>query len=238
MNPMQRPMRFFGAGLFCVLVFNAAIAQTPLETEAQKLGYTIGMDIGNSIKQQGGELDLDALFAAITDVVEGRDTQLSPEEAIAIREAFMQRRRAEAAQEREQLASNNLSEGQAFLTENATKSDVLVTDTGLQYQVVEAGDGAKPTATDRVTVHYRGSLLDGREFDSSFSRGQPATFALNQVIPGWTEGVQLMSPGAKYKFFVPADLAYGERGAGQLIGPNAALIFEVELISVDSSANQ
>lgn len=215
---------------------NSAFAQTALETDAQKLGYTVGMDIGNSLKQQGGDIELDSMFTAIRDVLEGNDTQLTAEEAVAIRQEFLNRRREAAAAEREQLAVDNQTEGETFLAENANKAGVSVTDSGLQYEVVKAGDGAKPVATDRVTVHYRGTLLNGQEFDSSYSRGEPATFGLNQVIPGWTEGVQLMPVGSTYKFYIPSELAYGANGGGQLIGPNATLIFDVELISIDSAA--
>ena len=129
-------------------------------------------------------------------------------------------------------ADKNLQEGQAFLAENGKKPGVTTTASGLQYEVIKAGDGAAPGPTDKVTVHYKGTLLDGSEFDSSYKRGETATFPLNRVIRGWTEGLQLMKTGAHYRFFIPADLAYGAHGAGRMIGPNATLIFEVELISV------
>lgn len=126
----------------------------------------------------------------------------------------------------------NLKAGKAFLAENAKKPDVLTTPTGLQYQILKEGTGASPAATDSVTVQYRGTTIDGTEFDSSYKRGSPATFPLNRVIPGWTEGVQLMKEGAKYRFFIPSQLAYGPRGAGRLIGPNSTLIFDIELLKV------
>jgi len=227
------------AGLTGMFLFVSAVnAQTDLESDAQKLGYTMGMDIGNSLLQQGGDIDLDAMFAAVRDIYDGKDTQLTTEEAAAIRQDFINRRREAAAKEQEQKASSNITEGEAFLATNSQKTGITVTDSGLQYEVVTQGDGAKPVATDRVTVHYRGTLLNGQEFDSSYSRGQPATFGLNQVIPGWTEGVQLMNVGSTYKFYIPSALAYAERGAGQLIGPNATLIFDVELISIDTEAAQ
>jgi len=130
-------------------------------------------------------------------------------------------------------AEENKAEGTAFLAENAQKKGIVTTASGLQYEVLKPGDGAKPTATSQVTVHYKGTTLGGNEFDSSYKRGMPATFPLNRVIPGWTEGLQLMQEGAKYRFYIPADLAYGERGAGRDIGPNATLIFDVELLKVD-----
>jgi FKBP-type peptidyl-prolyl cis-trans isomerase FklB len=134
---------------------------------------------------------------------------------------------------REKAAEENLREGQAFLSENAQKDGVKTTESGLQYEVIEKGSGKTPTPESTVTVHYRGTLIDGTEFDSSLRRGEPATFPVNGVIAGWTEALQLMSEGAKYKLYIPADLAYGERGAGQAIGPNETLIFDVELLSVE-----
>ncbi len=223
----------YAIGCLSLLILSSQIhAQTTLESDAEKLGYTIGMQIGNSLKQQSSELDLEAMFAAIRAVYNDEETLLTTEEATAIQQSFMQQQQAQAQAERQAQATENQAEGEAFLAENATREDVTVTESGLQYEVIEAGSGPKPSATDKVTVHYSGKLLDGREFDSSYSRGEPATFPLNQVIAGWTEGVQLMSPGAKYKFYIPADLAYGERGAGQNIGPNSTLIFDVELLEI------
>lgn len=205
-----------------------------LETQEQKLGYIIGMDIGNSLKQQGTEVDLEALFDAIETVYTGGDPALSAEEAASIREAYVVERRAVVEAEREELAVKNAAEGEAFLRENRTKEGVVVTESGLQYEVLEQGEGPKPAASDRVRVHYRGTLLNGEEFDSSYARGEPVTFVLDQVIPGWTEGVQLMPVGSKYKFYIPADLGYGEQG-GRSIEPNATLIFEVELLGIEES---
>ncbi len=215
------------AAILCGPAFGAE-----LETESQKLGYIIGMDIGNSLKQQGADIDLDSLFEAIGATYKGEALAMTPEEAATIREEFIAKRRASAEAERATLAASNAAEGDKFLLENRVKEGVVVTDSGLQYQVIEMGDGAKPAATDRVTVHYRGTLLNGEEFDSSYSRNQPATFQLNQVIPGWTEGVQLMPVGSKFMFFVPPDLGYGPAGGGP-IGPNATLIFEVELLGIE-----
>jgi FKBP-type peptidyl-prolyl cis-trans isomerase len=203
-----------------------------LETDAQKLGYIIGMDIGNSLKQQQADIDLDTLIEAMRATYAGEELALTPEEAKSIREDFIAKRQAAAEAEREALAAENAAAGDKFLLENRNKEGVKVTDSGLQYKVIEMGDGPKPTATDRVTVHYRGSLLDGKEFDSSYSRNQPATFQLNQVIPAWTEGLQLMPVGSKFMFYVPPDLGYGASGGGP-IGPNATLIFEVELLGIE-----
>jgi FKBP-type peptidyl-prolyl cis-trans isomerase len=157
---------------------------------------------------------------------------MTPEEAATVREEFISKRRAEAEAERQTQGAANAAEGDKFLLENRVKEGVQVTESGLQYKVIQMGDGAKPAATDRVTVHYRGTLLNGEEFDSSYSRNQPMTFQLDQVIPGWTEGVQLMPVGSKFMFYVPPDLAYGPNGGGP-IGPNATLIFEVELLGIE-----
>jgi FKBP-type peptidyl-prolyl cis-trans isomerase len=224
---------YFCSGLLLAAVLmNGAALATELETDAQKLGYIIGMDIGGSLKEQGADLDLDSLLDAIRATYNGEALAMTPEEAATIREQFIAKRRAEAETERQSLAAANAAEGDKFLLENRVKEGVVVTDSGLQYMVVQMGDGAKPSATDNVTVNYRGTLLNGEEFDSSYARNQPVTFQLDQVIPGWTEGVQLMPVGSKFKFFIPPNLAYGPAGGGP-IGPNATLVFEVELISID-----
>lgn len=214
-----------------VLMTGNALA-TELETEAQKLGYIIGMDIGSSLKQQGADLDLDALIDAIRATYNDQELAMSPEEAATIREEYIAKRRAEAEQVRQSQAADNAAEGDKFLLENRLQEGVQMTDSGLQYKVITMGDGAKPAASDRVTVHYRGTLLNGSEFDSSYTRNEPATFQLNQVIPGWTEGLQLMPVGSKFMFYIPASLAYGANGPPQ-IGPNATLIFEVELLGIE-----
>ena len=220
-----------GTLLAGVLLAGAALA-AELETDAQKLGYIIGMDIGSSLKQQGAELDLDSLFEAIRATYKGEPLAMTPEEAATVREEFIAKRRAAAEGERQSQGAANAAEGDKFLLENRVKEGVQVTESGLQYKVIQMGDGAKPAATDRVTVHYRGKLLNGEEFDSSYSRNQPMTFQLDQVIPGWTEGVQLMPVGSKFMFYIPPGLAYGENGGGP-IGPNATLIFEVELLGIE-----
>jgi FKBP-type peptidyl-prolyl cis-trans isomerase FkpA/FKBP-type peptidyl-prolyl cis-trans isomerase FklB len=224
---------YFCSGLLlAVVLMNGAALATELETDAQKLGYIIGMDIGGSLKEQGADLDLDSLLDAIRATYNGESLAMTPEEAATIREQFIAKRRAEAETERQSLAAANAAEGDKFLLENRVKEGVVVTDSGLQYMVVQMGDGARPSATDNVTVNYRGTLLNGEEFDSSYARNQPVTFQLDQVIPGWTEGVQLMPVGSKFKFFIPPNLAYGPAGGGP-IGPNATLVFEVELISIE-----
>jgi FKBP-type peptidyl-prolyl cis-trans isomerase FkpA len=227
-------MRIFSVlGLMAAIGVSANVsAATELNTEAQKLGYIIGMDIGSSLKQQGSEIDLNALFDAIRTTYEGKDPAMTPEQAATIREEFIAKRRTEAEAEMSEAATKNAEEGDKFLLENRVKEGVQVTDSGLQYQVIDQGTGPKPKATDKVRVHYRGTLLNGEEFDSSYARGEPISFELNKVIPGWTEGVQLMPVGSKYMFFIPSALAYGPAGGGP-IGPNATLIFQVELLAIE-----
>ena len=203
-----------------------AQASTPLANDDEKFSYALGMMIGERILKQYGAVDYDILLEGMKAKHLDQETLLDLDQA---GEAVMKHQQAMTdAQNAEIIATGN-----AFLEENAKADGVTVTASGLQYKVITPADGDKPSATDSVTVHYRGVLLDGTEFDSSYSRGEPATFKLNQVIPGWTEGVQLMSVGSKYKFAIPHQLAYGERGAGGPIGPYETLIFEVELISIN-----
>lgn len=221
---------------FAIAALSAAVvlpaSAVAMETPDDRLSYTIGMDIGQSLAEQGIDINLDLLLEGLRAAYAGEETRLTQEEALAERDAFMQRRQQQMEQERGQESVRNLEEGQAFLAENRGNPEVSVTPSGLQYRVIEEGTGRSPSATDQVTVHYRGTLINGVEFDSSYARGEPASFALNQVIPGWTEGVQLMQEGSTYEFFIPADLAYGEQGRPGPIGPNSTLIFQVELIEV------
>ncbi len=202
-------------------------AVTSLESEQDKYSYGLGMMIGERVLKQYEDVDYDLLLAGIKAQHQSETTLLSLEEAGEALNAYMEK--AFAAQ-----SEANKKRGEDYLKANAGKEGVTTTESGLQYKVLTQGDGAKPAATDQVTVHYRGTLIDGTEFDSSYSRGEPTSFALNQVIPGWTEGVQLMSVGSKYQFFIPYELAYGERGAGGSIGPFETLIFEVELLEIGS----
>ena len=228
---MMRPIVFVSV-LFVAASAGSAVLADELDSAEDRLSYTIGMDIGQSLAEQDLELDLDLLIEALRASYLGEETRLTQEEAMAERDAFIQRRQQQLETERAGEAQRNLAEGQAFLEGNRERADVEETESGLQYRVIEEGDGARPEATDRVTVHYRGTLINGVEFDSSYDRGEPATFALNQVIPGWTEGLQLMREGARYELFIPPELAYGQEGRPGPIGPNATLIFEVELIGI------
>ena len=190
-----------------------------------KVSYALGMSIGHQLQQMNAtDLNIDDFAQAITDVFNG-DAKLSDAEAQAAVQDFFSRK----AEEQAKAAK---AEGENFLAENAKKEGVKTLPSGLQYKVLREGDGRKPSATDKVECHYEGTLINGEVFDSSYRRGETATFGLNQVIKGWTEGLQLMQEGAKYRFFIPYNLAYGEHGAGQSIPPSAALIVDVELIKV------
>jgi FKBP-type peptidyl-prolyl cis-trans isomerase len=202
-------------------------AAPTVESEADRFSYGLGMIIGERVLKQYGDVDYDLLLAGIKAQHQDQPTQISLEDAAQALTQYMEKELAAQSEA-------NRQKGEAYLAENAKKEGVQVTESGLQYSVITEGEGAKPSATDQVTVHYRGTLIDGTEFDSSYSRGEPATFGLNQVIPGWTEGVQLMNVGSKYRFVIPHALGYGERGAGGAIGPYETLIFEVELIDINS----
>jgi FKBP-type peptidyl-prolyl cis-trans isomerase FkpA/FKBP-type peptidyl-prolyl cis-trans isomerase FklB len=218
--------------LLAVVIISTNTWATELNTDEQKLGYIIGMDIGNSLRQQGAEVDLDALIDAISATYRNEELSMTPEEAASIREEYVQKRQAAQQAESAVAGEANLVEGQAFLAENKLKEGVKTTTSGLQYKVLTMGDGAKPVATDTVKVHYSGKLLDGTEFDSSYARNEPISFALNRVIAGWTEGVQLMPIGSKFMFYIAPELAYGEAGGGP-IPPNSTLVFEVELLDIE-----
>ena len=203
-----------------------ALAQTTLESDNDKLSYGLGMIIGERVLKNYGELNYDIILEAMKAQNDGADTLMTLEEA----QGIMQAEQMKAAEEK---ASAAKADGEKFLAENAAREGVTTTDSGLQYEVVTpAEDGAKPSIDDTVSVHYVGTLIDGTEFDSSIARGEPASFPLKGVIPGWTEGLQLMNLGSKFKFVIPSDLAYGDRGAGQNIGPGETLKFEVELLEI------
>lgn len=225
-------MNFTRFGIAATFALSVSAAQAvELETEEQRLGYVFGMSMGQSLKQQDTPVDIEAVIEALRTVYTGGEPLLTQEEATAIQRAYVQQRQETMAAEQAQVAQTNLAEAEAFLAENAGKDGVVTTESGLQYKVVEQGDGPRPSATDTVTVHYRGTLLDGTEFDSSYARNEPISFGLDRVIPGWTEGVQLMPVGSKYMFYIKPELGYGAGGGGP-IPPNSALIFEVELLDI------
>ena len=220
--------------VLAVLILTTNTWAIELDTEQKKLSYIIGMDIGKSLKDQGTEVDLDSLISAIRSTYNGEELAMTTEEAGQVRKEYIEKRQAEQKAQAAAAGQDNLAEGQKFLAENATKEGVQTTESGLQYKVETMGDGPKPAATDTVKVHYRGTLLDGTEFDSSYARNEPISFGLNRVIAGWTEGVQLMPVGSKFMFYIAPDLAYGEGGGGP-IPPNSTLIFEVELLDIETA---
>ncbi|MGB1439519.1 MAG: FKBP-type peptidyl-prolyl cis-trans isomerase [Luminiphilus sp.] len=203
-----------------------------LDTPEKRLSYGVALRMGERMVADGMTMDVDAYALGMKDAFEGAQPRLTEEEITAEMMAFQERMQAEREAEQELLSAGNAEAGAAFLAENAQREGVVVTDSGLQYEVIEAGTGASPGTDDQVEVHYRGTLIDGTVFDSSYDRGETVTFGVTQVIAGWTEALQLMQEGAKYKLYIPSDLAYGAGGAGQLIGPNSTLVFEVELIDV------
>ena len=217
-------------GLVTVMQTPAAADDAPaLESNLQRLSYMIGLQIGQSLRQRGlDEIDTAALAAALEDVFEGRNPRLTLEEMQAAHAAFQSGR----AERQSQEAADNLAAGQAFLASNAENEGVMQAADGLQYRILRAAQGAMPVADDRVVVHYRGRLLDGTEFDSSYGRGEPAEFMLGAVIPGWQAALQLMPVGSHWEVWIPAELAYGEQGAGGSIGPNQTLHFEIELLEI------
>jgi FKBP-type peptidyl-prolyl cis-trans isomerase FkpA len=210
-------------------------AKPPVAIDRNKISTMVGMDIGRGLAQIKDDIDIKVVEQALEQTLKGEKTSLTQEEALQVRQAYMQQMQAKRVAEQKAAAEKNKSEGSAFLAKNKSKSGVKTTASGLQYEVEKEGTGPKPKATDTVKVNYLGTKIDGTKFDSSYDRGQPATFPLNGVIKGWSEGLQLMPVGSKYKLFVPSDLAYGENGPGQ-IGPNATLVFEVELLGIENPA--
>lgn len=202
------------------------------ESVQDRAAYVIGFNLGRQLKQNDINANTDLIVKGLRDGLAGAAGALTEEEMQAAMQAFQQQVMAQQQEKQKAVGEKNKVEGEAFLAKNKERQGVKTTASGLQYEVLKEGTGAQPKATDTVTVHYKGTLMDGTPFDSSYDRGEPATFVLNQVIPGWTEGVQLMKAGGKYKLYIPAALGYGERGAGGDIGPNAPLVFEIELISV------
>lgn len=216
--------------LLSLVMTTPALAQNKnkkMTTEVEKFSYSLGMDIGNNIKNANFDsLAIDLVISGLSDVLNKKETAFNSEEAgIIIREYITKMQQA--------AGQKKVTEGKNFLTENAKRQGVVTLPSGLQYEIIIAGTGNKPTLNDQVTTHYTGTLLDGTVFDSSVKRGEPATFPVSGVIAGWTEALQLMPVGSKWKLFIPSDLAYGERGAGGAIGPNETLIFEIELISIN-----
>ena len=217
--------------LILIFSINLSIKSTmsaqKLNNEIDSVSYSLGVNIGENLKTQFPDINLKNFELAIKDVLDNqKEPKISGADAQKVIQNYFQKQQAKASE-------SVIEEGKKFLTENSKKDGVITLESGLQYEIIKSGEGAKPTINDQVTTHYHGTLLDGTVFDSSVERGQPATFPVSGVIKGWTEALQLMTVGSKWKLFVPYDLAYGERGAGPKIGPYTTLIFEVELISIN-----
>jgi len=212
----------------------SSVFKTPLE----KHSYALGLDIGRQMKKEGLEIDPAVLTQGLKDAMSGNQALMTDEELRATIVELQNEVRARQAEIRKQMMEKNKAAGEAFLAENKKKEGVVTLPSGLQYKILKPGEGQKPAADDTVVCQYRGTLIDGKEFDSSYKRNQPATFPVDRVIKGWSEALQLMPVGSKWQLFIPADLAYGERGAGPDIPPNSTLIFEVELVSIQAKAQQ
>ncbi len=214
----------------------APAADPKLDTQKDKVSYSIGLDIGGTLKRQLIDVNAEVLNRGLQDGLKGEKPLLTEEQVKETMQSFQKEMLAKQETVKKEAGSKNATEGKKFLEENKAKEGVKTTADGLQYKVEKEGTGPMPKATDTVKVNYKGTTIDGKEFDSSYKRGEPATFPVNRVIKGWTEALQLMKVGSKYQLFIPADLAYGERGAGSDIGPNSTLIFDVELLGIEPPA--
>lgn len=223
-------------GLACAAAPALAEDAPALTSQKDKVSYSLGMDLGTNLKRQQIEVDADLLAKGLKDALGDGKTLLTADEVRSTLMALQAELRQKQQEAAKQAAEKNKKDGEAFLEENKKKEGVVTLPSGLQYKILKQGDGKKPTADDTVECNYRGTLIDGKEFDSSYKRGQSASFKVKGVIAGWTEALQLMPVGSKWQLFIPSNLAYGERGAGRDIGPNAALVFEVELLSIKDAA--
>lgn len=224
-------MKKFIAVVLMVSLFGGTVLAQKKEspkTQKEKVSYSIGINIGKNMKMQGLDIDQGFLTQGIKDGLNNTKTAMSDKDMETTMTTFQQ----EMTGKMQAKAEKNKKDGEAFLAANKKKEGVITLPSGLQYKILKAGDGAKPAASQTVKCNYRGTLIDGKEFDSSYKRGEPAEFPVGQVIKGWTEALQLMPVGSKWQLFIPSDLAYGQNGAGQMIGPNATLIFEIELLSI------
>jgi len=233
-------MKLYVSGLLALLLTagSAIAADQPVElkTDEQKLSYAMGLDLGEYFKGLEEKFDLNVLQAGINDGYNGNKPLLTPEDAAGIQQTFAKRQQEKQMQKTVVMVQKNRKAAEEFLKANKAKEGVVETKSGLQYKVVKKGQGAKPTPTDTVKVQYKGTLLDGKEFDSSYKRNEPAVFQVNQVIAGWQEALPLMEVGATYELFIPPDLAYGDRGAPPVIEPGSMLIFQVELLEIQAPA--
>lgn len=212
-----------------------AATESPFASEDEEFSYLIGLNVGTNLARMPFEINLEAFQKGIVDSMKGNDLAISQEQLQQLGQALtakMQQEQQQKMQQKKEIAAEEAEKGKKFLEENAKEEGVITTDSGLQYQVLVEGDGPIPTAGDKVKTHYKGTLLDGTVFDSSYERGEPITFDVTGVIPGWQEALQLMKTGSKWKLFIPAELAYRDQGAGATIPPGATLIFEMELLEV------
>jgi FKBP-type peptidyl-prolyl cis-trans isomerase len=224
---------FLAVAMASLVAVTSAVQADELDTEDKKLSYSLGLILGDKLKQDIETLDIDAFRDGVEVIYKGEEPLLNQEQVGQIMQAFQTKKMEEQRQQFAQIAQDNLDKGVAYRTDNGKKDDVKTTESGLQYEELTAGEGENPAASDTVKVHYKGQLINGTEFDSSYTRGEPVSFPLNGVIPGWTEGLQLMKEGGKARLVIPAELAYGPGGMGNAIGPNETLVFEVELLEVN-----
>jgi len=221
--------RYLSLAIITILSVNVAVAaDVTLKTEEDRLSYTLGVQVGEDFKLRGFEVNVDAFAQAIADVLANSSLKLTAAEMDAEKQNFQKKQ----MKKRFEVAEKNKQIGEAFLAKNKAKAGIKTLANGIQYNVITPGSGAIPTKTDTVSAHYRGTLTNGKEFDSSYNRGQPASFPVGGVIKGWQEVLQLMKVGAKWKVYIPSEFAYGERGAGADIGPNETLIFDIELLGI------
>jgi FKBP-type peptidyl-prolyl cis-trans isomerase FklB len=231
---MNKTLHVIGATILLVAIAAGCTAEeavVKLDQPKQRISYTIGLNIGRDFVSQDVDIDTAALMAGVRDGLGGQKPRLSDDEMLAEVKSFREAMMAKQEAKQKELATKNQTEGAAFLAKNAKEPGVVVRESGLQYKVLKEGAGPTPKADSIVSVHYRGTLLDGSEFDSSYERNEPLTLPVGGVIPGWTEALTLMKEGSKWQLYIPAALAYGEAGAPPAIGPNATLLFEVELLS-------
>lgn len=237
--------RLAGVIVACMLIVPATLwaaddkekDTVALEGFKEKLGYSMGyrmgLDVSNYFKGIGEEISYEALLQGLEEAIQGSEPRLDTEEIAAVQKQFGEKVQAKQQEQLAKMKQENKELGEAYLAKNKEKKGVITTESGLQYQLLEKGEGVKPKATDKVKVDYVGTLIDGTEFDSSIKRGEPAVFQVNQVIPGWSEALQLMDVGSKYRLVIPSELAYGEKGASEVIEPNSVLVFEVELLGIE-----
>jgi len=238
-NERSLGMKFLLSSVLILLLAGIALAEPQaFKSEKEKLSYSMGVATGTQLKRQEIDVDSDMFAKGIKDVISGTPLMIPEKEVQETLMNFQKDLAAKQTEKAKETGERNKKEGEVFLAENKKKGGVKTLPSGLQYRVIKEGTGETPKETDTVVTNYKGKLIDGTEFDSSYKRGQPATFPVKGVIKGWTEALQLMKEGSTWELFVPSDLAYGERGAGSVIGPNATLIFEVELISIKDESEQ